>query len=191
MPGVEIGANILQALRSGTTIRHTSTPLTILLGLIPIALAAVGLQRLAPRQSLLLTGSLWCATLGLSVLLLRFAGSWWPPTPALAVLLVAYPLWSWRRLETTQAFLEEEFQQLAGESFPLLAQLPAARRRAQAGDFVEHRIELLRQATDRLRSARRLFAETINSLPDATVLADTPGSDRVGEPGGVCALWLI
>jgi len=159
MPGVEIAANILQALRSGTAIRRTSTPITILLGLIPIALVAVGLQRLAPRQSLVLAVLAWFATLGLSVLLLRIAGWWWPPTAALAVLLVAYPLWSWRRLEAMQAFLEDEFRQLARESFPLLADLPAATRPVGSGDFVQHRIEMLRQATQRVRDMRRLVAD--------------------------------
>ena len=175
MPGVEVGANILQALRSGTTIGRLSLPLTILLGLIPVALVGVGLQRLAPGQSLLLAASLVIATLGLSVLLLRVAGWWWPPTAALAVLLSAYPLWSWQRLEATQTFLEEELRQLAWESFPLLPDLPAASICVSSEDFLQRRIELLRQATQRLRSARRLFAGTINAMPDATILVDTQG----------------
>ncbi len=108
-------------------------------------------------------------------MLLRFASWWWPPTSALAVLLIAYPLWSWRRLEATQAFLEEELRQLNRESFPLLASAPAAGRTGALRDFVQHRIDLLRTATRRLRSARRLFGHTINALPDAAILADTRG----------------
>ena len=188
MPGIEIAANILQALRSGTAIRHTPAPITILLGLLPLALVAVGLQRLAPRQSLILAISGWFAVLALSVLLLRIASWWWPPTATLAVLLVAYPLWSWRRLEATQAFLEEEFRQLARESFPLLANVPVAQRLPGAGDFVEHRIELLRQATHRLRNARRLFADTINALPDATILANTEGQVVLANPAASALL---
>ncbi len=182
MSGVEISANVLEAVRSAGAIRRTSMPVGILLGLIPIAAVVLGLQRLAPRRSLLLAASSWLATLGFSIALLRFAGWWWPPTAALAVLLVAYPLWSWRRLEATQAFLEDELQQLARETFPLLAELPAATRPADSGDYVQHRIELLRQATRRLRSARRLFADTINALPDATILADTQGRVVLANP---------
>jgi PAS domain S-box-containing protein len=175
MPGVEISANILQSVRSSTGIRRVSVPFTILLGLLPVALAVIGLQQLAPRHSLLLTLSLWVATLALSIASLQFAGWWWPPTATLAVLLVAYPLWSWRRLEATQAFLEEELRQLSSESFPLLANSPDTARPPRSGDFVQHRIDLLRAATRRLRSARQLFGNTINALPDATVLADTRG----------------
>jgi PAS domain S-box-containing protein len=175
MPGVEVGANILQAVRSGTTIGRLSLPLMILLGLIPVALVGVGLQRLAPGHSLLLAASLVIATLGLSVLLLRVAGWWWPPTSSLAVLLSAYPLWSWQRLEATQTFLEDELRQLARESFPLLPDLPATSTSTSSDDFLQRRIELLRQATQRLRSARSLFAGTINALPDATILVDIQG----------------
>lgn len=175
MPGVEVSANVMQALRSGTAIRRASKPLTLLLGLVPIVLVALGLPRLAPRQSLMLAAFLWLATLGLSVLLLRLAGWWWPPAAPLAVLLFAYPLWSWRRLEATQEFLEGELRQLAHESFPLLADASVAVAPASTGDFVQHRIELLQQATRRLRHARRLFADTISALPDATLLADTQG----------------
>jgi len=175
MPGVEVSANVLQALRSGTTIGRLPVPLMILLGLIPVALVGVGLQRLAPGQALLLAASLVIATVGLSVLLLRVAGWWWPPTASVAVLLSAYPLWSWQRLKATQSFLEEELRQLARESFPLLPALPVAPASARSDDFLQRRIELLRQATQRLRSARRLFAATIDALPDATILVDTQG----------------
>ncbi len=154
MAGVEVGANILQAVRSGTTIGRLSMPLMILLGLIPVALVGVGLQRLAPGRSLLLTASLVIATFGLSVLLLRVCGWWWPPTASLAVLLSAYPLWSWQRLEATQSFLEDELRQLARERFPLLPDLPAASRSTNSDDFLQRRIELLRQATQRLRAAQ-------------------------------------
>jgi PAS domain S-box-containing protein len=182
MPGVEVNAHVLQALKSGTMISRASIPITLLLGLIPVALAGVGLQRLSPRRSLLLTTLLVIATLGLSVLLLRAAGWWWPPTASLAVLLAAYPLWSWQRLEATQTFLEEELSQLARESFPLLPDLPQTSMARGSDDFLQRRIGLLQQATRRLRSARSLFAGTIDALPDATILVDNQGQIVLVNP---------
>lgn len=164
MPGVEVGANVLQALRAGTTITHASLPITILLGLLPVALAGVGLQRLAPGRSLLLTVALVTATLGLSLLLLRVACWWWPPTAALAVMLAAYPLWSWQRLEATQTFLEEELSQLARENFPLLPNPPGGLRDRRSDDFLQQRIELLQQATQRLRIAQREREDVLRFL---------------------------
>lgn len=175
MPGVEISANVLQAVRSSHAIRRVPLPIGIALCLLPVALAALGLQRLPPRHSLLLTVSLWLVTLLASVGALRLAGWWWPPTAALAVLLIAYPLWSWRRLVVTQAFLEEELRHLNVESFPLLAHAPKTETSRGSEDFVQHRIDLLRAATRRLRNARRLFGDTIDALPDATILTDSNG----------------
>ena len=182
MPGVEVNAHVLQSLKSDTTISRASMPVTFLLGLIPVALAGVGLQRLSPRRSLLLTTLLVIATLGLSVLLLRAAGWWWPPTASLAVLLAAYPLWSWQRLEATQTFLEEELSQLARERFPLLPDLPQTSMARSSDDFLQRRIGLLQQATRRLRSARSLFAGTIDALPDATILVDNRGQIVLVNP---------
>ncbi len=182
MPGVEIGAHVLHALHSGTMISRASMPITFLLGLIPVALAGVGLARLSPGRSLLLTTLLVIATLGLSVLLLREVGWWWPPTASLAVLLAAYPLWSWQRLEATQTFLEEELSQLARESFPLLPDLPQTSMARGSDDFLQRRIGLLQQATRRLRSARSLFAGTIDALPDATILVDNRGQIVLVNP---------
>jgi CHASE2 domain-containing sensor protein len=160
MPGVELCANVLQALRTGTGMTHVSMPLTVLLGLIPVALTGFGLHRLPPGRSLALTALLVFATLGVSVLLLRLGGWWWPPTVSLAVLLGAYPLWSWQRLEATQTFLEEELRQLA----PLLPDLPAAPFLSRSDDFLQHRIELLREATRRLRAAQREREDVLRFL---------------------------
>ncbi|HTY51307.1 MAG TPA: CHASE2 domain-containing protein [Steroidobacteraceae bacterium] len=163
MPGVEICANVLQALRSGTVIRRAALPVSLALGLIPVALLAAGLQRLPPRRSLLLAASLWGLTLLASVLLLRLAHWWWPPAPPLAVLLLAYPLWIWRRLSAAQVFLDEELRQLAGER-GLAAQLPGVVQRWGPDDFVQRRIELLRQANRRLRAAQQERTEVLRFL---------------------------
>jgi PAS domain S-box-containing protein len=181
MPGVEVTANVLQALRSGSAIRPVGMPLTILIGSLPVLLIGFGLQRLGPRQSLLLAFVLGVATLAGAVLALR-GGWWWPPSAALAAVLAAYPLWSWRRLEAMQAFFEEQFVQLAQERFPLLQPPLAAGGSPRSNDFVQRRIDLLRHATDGLRSTRRLFAATVNSLPDATVLADERGRIVLANP---------
>ena len=189
MPGVEVVANVLQGLRTGSLIRPVGLPMTLVLGAILILLAGFGLQRLAPRQSLLLVIALWVATLGGAMLAMR-AGWWWPPTPTLAALVLAYPLWSWQRLEATQAFLEEQFVQLARERFPLLRELPSVDTRSDSSDFVQRRIDLLRQATERLRSVRRLLADTVNSLPDPTILADESGHVVLANPAAASLLGL-
>jgi CHASE2 domain-containing sensor protein/signal transduction histidine kinase len=182
MSGIEITANVLQALRSDTAIRPLPLWTTTLIALIPVLLAAFALLLLAPRQSLLVVAGLTLGTLGASVLTLRLGNWWWPPSASLAVLLVSYPLWSWRRLEATQKFLAKELSQLASERFPLLSRIPSPSDTQRPIDFLEQRIELLRHAIERLRSVRRLFADTIGNLPDATLLIDVAGRIVLANP---------
>ena len=182
MPGVEITANILQALRAGTYIRQVPAATGVVLGLLPILLVALGFLRLSPRGSLLLTAVVWVGTLCSSLLALRLAGWWWPPTSTLATLLVMYPLWSWRRLETAQAYFEEEFAKLAQERSPLLAGAAPASTAPEVIAAFDRRMELLRRATQRLRNARRLLTDTINGLPDAMLLVQNDGRIAVANP---------
>ncbi len=182
MPGVEVTANVLQALRSGGQIRPLPLGLTVALCLIPVLAAAYGCLLLPPRQSLLLAAALFLGTLGVSVCALRVAGWWWPPSATLAALPVLYPLWSWRRLQSTQNFMDEEFSRLAGERFPLMSQLNLPPTQARPIEFVQRRIELLRDATARLRSVRQLFSDTLDALPSATLLADADGRIALANP---------
>ena len=175
MSGVEVTANVLEGLRSGTLIRRAPLPATLALALAPILVVFLGFLRLTARQSLVLVVALWLGTLTVSVLALRLAGWWVPPAATLAALSVIYPLWSWRRLEATQSFLDDEFTRFTSERLPLLGALPAPPAAANAVDLVERRIELLRHATQRLRNVRRLLAATIRDLPDGTILADPDG----------------
>jgi len=182
MAGVEVAANVLQGLREGRLLRAVPTPLATLTALLPVLIAAAALLWARPSRSLLAVAAIWVGTLASSVLLLRAGGWWWPPSASLAALLIMVPVWNWRRLEAAQAFLEAEFQLLAAERLPLFASLRAPRTALRPIDFVERRIELLRQATQRLRSVRRLFSDTINGLPDATLLADAAGRIVLANP---------
>lgn len=88
---------------------------------------------------------------------------------------MTYPIWSRRRLEATQEFLEEQFRLLATERVPLRIGHIAPSGAVPPIEFVEQRFDLLRQASERLKSVCQLLADTISKLPDATLLADVSG----------------
>lgn len=182
MAGVEIAANVAQALRGGTIIRPLARWPAAAAGWLPILCAGAALLLLPPTASLLLVVAIWIGTLGASILALRTGGWWWPPGAALVGLSMMYPLWSWRRLEASQGFLEAEFKLLAKERVPLLTPLPAPGRDLRPVDYLEQRIDLLRGATQQLRSVRGLFSDTLNTLPDATILADGSGRIVLANP---------
>ncbi len=189
MSGIELSANVLQGLRADKLIRQTSMPVTVLLSLLPLLAAAIGLHRMAPRLSMLVVAVAWLLTLAASLLALRWTAIWWPPSAALASLLLLYPLWSWRRLAATQAFLGEELRYLAGEHFTLLGRAPEPQE-ALSADPMAQRIRLVRQATRWLRDARRFIADAIDALPDAVVIADTDGKIVLANPAAARMLGV-
>ncbi|MCC7005263.1 MAG: hypothetical protein IT497_01295 [Ottowia sp.] len=81
-----------------------------------------------------------------------------------------YPLWSWQRLEAALAYLGEEFERLNQES----KLLPGFFGHS-AGDILDQRIAAMSQAAQHLRDLRRLIVDSMESLPDATLVADTRG----------------
>jgi len=161
---------------------------------------------LTPRWSLMSGIAIWLATLGCSVLALQVFHWWWPPSAALLSILALYPLWSWRRLVAAQQFMDEEFARLAGverlltpsqstspppgphvglsqsTSPPPSPRIGSLRTTSRSLDPVDRRIDLLRSATQSLRDARQHLADTINGLPDATLVADTNGQIVLANP---------
>lgn len=112
MPGIEINANILQALLTGGRISVLDRPLviaiTILIALLPVFIY----PHLEPRNNLLLAACLLLSVLLLSAGLLVFGRIWFPTAVALVAVTLGYPLWSWRRLERTMRFLNQELDEL-------------------------------------------------------------------------------
>jgi CHASE2 domain-containing sensor protein/signal transduction histidine kinase len=112
MPGVEINANMLQALLTGGRIHVTDVRLMLAMTLLLAVLPVFIYPYLGPRNSLLFAAMLLIGTLGLSAALLLFTRHWFPPVPALVAITLGYPLWSWRRLEGAMRFLDQELADL-------------------------------------------------------------------------------
>ena len=173
MAGVEISANVIDALRRGVAIRGLPP---VMAGLVS-ALAVLGLlallRRTTPRTGLLLSLGCGVALAVSSAILLRFGQAWSPPATALAGCALAYPLWSWRRLEAAQRYLDGQLAQLAADGGILPGAPPA--RAPGGGDALERRIEVVRAAAERQRDARRFLADTLESLPAGMLVADRAG----------------
>jgi len=112
MHGVEINANMLQALLSGGRIHVTDRRVVLIMTLLLAMLPMFVYPYLGPRNGLLFAAILLIGTLGLSAALLFFMRHWFPPVPALAAITLGYPLWSWRRLERAVRFLDQELDDL-------------------------------------------------------------------------------
>ena len=171
MPGVELQAQALNALLRGRTTIMASPAASALFTFVPVAAALIGFVFLAPRLVLILVAGLLAATFAVSAALLAYAQLWFPPAAMALMLVVAYPLWSWRRLETVVRFLGSQFEQLEREPavVPGTPEPPSAR----FSDVLGRQIGAVRNAADRLREARRFIADSLDSLPIATLVAGT------------------
>ena len=170
-PGVEIHAHVLDSLRSGTTIRLAHPLGNAAFNLAPLLLVMVCLRRLSPRRALAATAVALAGLPILSLLALK-AGIWFSPAAGMLCVAIAYPLWSWRRLEASLRFLGEEFLRLAAE--PRV--LPGPENQpAQGIDIVERRMLALADAAGRLRNLRRFVSDTLEGLPESALVADHAG----------------
>lgn len=140
MPGVEINANIFDALRHHLAVAPLSQSSRTIISLLIILIPVLLFPRLTPRAALLTAGTLLLATLGLTALLISRFQLWFPPAAVIAPLLLAYPLWSWQRLEYASRFLTLELKRLRDE--PALMQLSPIDDMERVMRFVQQQLTL-------------------------------------------------
>lgn len=196
MPGVEIHAQALSALLQGRATGFASPLGNALYTLLPVLLALAGFVFLAPRMVLVMVALLIADSLVAAGIILAFAQQWYPPAAAVLILVVAFPVWSWRRLEAVVHFLAQQFEQL--ESEPAIVPGKQVRLGERFSDVLGRQIGTMRVAADRLREARRFIADSLDSLPVATLVSDTDErvllanrlAAQLFESGGTAAVDL-
>jgi len=125
MSGVEMSANVLNALSIGKTITRLESPARALLLMLISVLPFLLYPRLAPRYSLLSAVGLFVAVLAFSIALVVTARVWLAPAPAMLAVLLSYPVWSWLRLESAMRHLRLEASRIQREQTELrVARLP-------------------------------------------------------------------
>jgi CHASE2 domain-containing sensor protein len=164
MPGVELNANIVQALVSNRAIAPAGPALRYALALLPLWILLAGFLWARPRFNFLLGLALAFSTLAISAVLIFMGGQWASPVAALVGLAVVYPLWGWRRLEATTSYMREELERFRRDPDLLL---PSER---PTGETVQSDIELLRGAVARARDLQHFVTDTLKGLPDASLV---------------------
>ncbi|PPK42843.1 CHASE2 domain-containing sensor protein [Trinickia symbiotica] len=170
MPGVYAHASVLDMLLNGTAIRPVS-PLGLLAAwLLPLAALLVGFLVLSPMFSLALAIVLAGSALAVDAMLLHTLRLWVSPVPAILGLVAVYPVWSWRRLEMTMAYLRKELRHLADEPY-LLPEAPT-RQNEFMGDALEQQMSLMAQAARRARDMKRFVWDSLDNGPEPIFVAD-------------------
>ena len=192
--GIEINANILASLLDGRSIIKVNYWMTMLVCIIAVLFALSSFLFLSPRAALLTSFVLFISLLVFSFVLLK-KGYWLPPSAALVMLVVAYPLWSWRRLEAAIRFLGEEFI-LLNEEPHLLPEFTEftesdtdhsfnngnelANQLVQ--DKLERHIRAMHIAARRVRDLRQFVTDSLYSLPDSTLVTNREGNVVLANP---------
>lgn len=152
MPGVEFVANVLAAERQGLLRQTVSVLVQMGIGAGVVVLYLVALLLLSPRRALVLTIVL-AAGLPLLAWSVMIHTGWWCPTAAVVLtVLLAYPLWSWRRLEASLFTMTRETARMA----TLLHPGDRSGQHASGPHFldpVESRIAAITQAVDAVADA--------------------------------------
>ena len=119
MPGIELVANVLDGLRTGTSLQPVDGWLRLALSAALLLVLMVALLVTTPQAALWIT-VLGCAGAALAAFgAVKLWGGWWPPAAPIAVMALAYPLWSWRRLEASLRAMTRETQRIAALTGPL------------------------------------------------------------------------
>ncbi len=173
MPGIEVLANALYTLRSGDTMSALSSGPAAALSALLVLLLTIAFDRVGSRRALVLTLVTVPLVIVASLLALRMGG-WWSPVSYVLVAALAYPLWSWRRLERAVDSLDDEINRLEPERGMTLRP-HKAQRRPDTRDRLTSRLDTLHVATETVRSARRFLADAVASMPTAMLVADEHG----------------
>lgn len=171
MPGVEIQAQLLDALLRQEAITPASQTVTLVTSLAALWIMLLAFLRLSPRDNANLALALLLALPLLSLALFAFLNFWLPPSAALIALLFGYPLWGWRRLHAISGYMTAELRILDAESDALPRQ-----RRAGGEREITLQTSLLGDAIDRLRDLRRFLSDAIGRLPDAVYVTGLDGT---------------
>ena len=163
MPGVEFVANVLDAERRGLLRQIVSVSTQMVLGAVIASLYLLSLLLLSPRRALVLTILVASGLPLLAWAVLGYTGWWWPNAGLVLTVLLAYPLWSWRRLEASLGMMTRETQRMTGLLHPGARQ-PDTQHGPHFLDPVENRIAAITQAVDEVADALAVDGDSLQSL---------------------------
>jgi CHASE2 domain-containing sensor protein/two-component sensor histidine kinase len=146
MAGVEVHANVLQSIRDNKLIQQVSPGYSVLILLCLVLVPFFWLPKLPALASLIATLVFFVFISFIASMLPKLVGIWVPPSAALLPILLAYPIWSWRKLEQARKYLDYELSYLKQN----LIDIPAIKNTNNFDSF-NAQIEQVRNASQQLR----------------------------------------
>lgn len=166
MPGVEIIANILDGLIQNEY-RYLATPLeNIIFNVCVVALIIPLFYLGRPRVVLLSSIGLMVISLFMAFIVRRYVGVQVAPAASLITLSLAYPFWSWRRLDQAMYQIFMEFSRMRRENgfFQAVQHV--------TGDRLERELQAFESAAWQLRERQQMLRQGWDVLPYIMLLTD-------------------
>jgi CHASE2 domain-containing sensor protein len=157
MSGVEVHANALASMRGDRLISAVPSGIALSMAALLALMPLLWLPRLSPLGGLIASAVWFVAVAAAAIALPAWAHVWMPVAGALLAILLAYPVWSWRRLERAGRFLDHELKRLRQELGPVAGVQP----KASSHDPFETRIQQVQAAAHRLRHLQEERSETL------------------------------
>lgn len=163
MPGVEFHANAIAAMRSSALIINAPIWLTCLLSIMLALVPLLFLPKLSPLKSLLSIIGYYFVVMVLAIALPSLLNIWIPPASALIAILLAYPIWSWRKLESAQVYLDNALKNLH-DDLALLGVDKGELLYDNDKDSMRSRISNVRLASKHLRDLHGVRRDTLSFI---------------------------
>ena len=163
MSGVEFHANAIEAMRHSGPITEMALWLTCLFCALSAVLPLLWLPKLKPLISLCATILYYFIVTLIAVAMPQLLNIWMPPTGALVAILLAYPIWSWRKLDSAKVFLDIELQSQR-EDLSKMGINPSALSLDTHEDPLQLRISKVKLTAKHLRDLHQDRTDTLSFL---------------------------
>ncbi|MDP3210690.1 CHASE2 domain-containing protein [Methylotenera sp.] len=163
MPGVEFHANAIASMRSSNLIVNAPVWLTCFFSIVLAVLPLLFLPKLNPLKSLLAIIFYYFVIMVAAIAVPYFFNIWIAPAGVLVAILLAYPIWSWRKLDSAKVFLDSALQNLQSD----LASLGVSANDieyAQDNDLMRSRISNVSLASKFLRDLHSERRDTLSFI---------------------------
>ena len=175
LAGVEVQANLLNAMLTDRFVREAPLPVRLAAAAVPAILLLLLFLRLTPTRALVAALATFALVAAAPVLLVATTGLWIPPATALLGVLFVYPLWGWRRLHMIDKAIAGELSSLSVE---LGAPVAATGRPL---DHAGRNAAALSGSIAMLRDLKRLVADTVEGVADPLVVTTMEGEVLVAN----------
>lgn len=171
MAGVETQANLVNALLAGKLVYPYRAVVHAVVAALSLMALFLAFWALPPRYGLLCALGMLVGLFALSILLVPLAGRWLAPGSLALAVLLAYPLWSWRRLTAVSSYLDREARYLDAEG---------SADDAEGVDFIARQVSRMRRLVHNVQDSLSFLRQVIEAAPDAILV--------LGRNGGVAMM---